>query len=518
MMPIHEPQTLPRFLEEATSTSPEAPFLLTPEGIHLSYGEFRARVHQAANLMVRHGVVKGDKVALLLPNCPEYLYLWFGLAEIGAVHVAINTRLTGDPLRYQISQSDTSLAVVDESIIGRYREACIDLASVRDVLVRTDTGFVRELLAMDEQPPAPADIRPSDPLVIMYTSGTTGPPKGVVNCHNAYVRSGLDLARLMGLTADDRMYLFMPLFHGNPQMMGVMPIIAAGGSIALSPRFSASRFWDEVRSMEATVFTHIGSPLPILVAQPEAPDDADNPIRLILGGAPSEVSSAFGRRFDCVVLDGWGMIEAGCNTTITPADHIVAGSNGVPRECFEVRVVDSSDLEVATDEVGEIVVRPREPFVMFSGYYEDPARTLEAMGNLWFHTGDTGRIAGDGSLYFLGRASDAIRHKGENISSLEIEQVLNTHPAVGEAVVVGVPDPIAGQEMKACIVVADGNDLTSREIIDWCLSRLPEFMVPRYVVFKDDFERTGSHKVKRYVLRDEGTEEAWDRALDDTAR
>ncbi len=501
------------FLDGVVAAYPAEPCLVTTDGLQLTYQGFDQWVNRAANLVATHGVRPGDAVALILPNCPEYLYLWFGLAKIGAVHVAINTRLIGQSLRYQIEKTESSLVVVHHEFADAYHQACDGLESVREVLVLDDDrlGLGAELADSDPSAPMAVDIGPGDPLVMMYTSGTTGLPKAVVNPHNAYVRSGHDLARLMGLHNDDRMYVFMPLFHGNPQMMGVMPILAAGGSIALSPRFSASRFWEEVRSMGASVFTHIGSPLPILMKQPPRPDDADNPIRLILGGAPALTAAAFGERFRCAVLDGWGMIEAGCNTTITPADRIVPGANGVPRECFDVRIFDDEDRELSRGEVGQIVVRPIEPHVMFSGYHRDPDRTLAAMRNLWFHTGDLGRVDADGNLYFLGRSTDAIRRKGENISAIEIENVLNAHPVVEEAVVVGVTDDIAGQEIAVCVVTIDGTELTPEELVDWCSSRLAEFMIPRFFRIMDRFPCTGSHKVQKFKLRDLGTDGAWDR-------
>jgi len=505
------------FLRGVVAAHPAEPCLVTTDGLELTYQGFDEWVNRAANLIADRGISKGDAVALILPNCPEYLYLWFGLAKIGAVHVAINTRLIGESLRYQIDKAESSLVVVHRELANAYHQACNGLASVREVLVLNEddrSGLGAELAASNPWDPPAVDIGPGDPLVMMYTSGTTGRPKAVVNPHNAYVRSGHDLARLMALHSDDRMYVFMPLFHGNPQMMGVMPILAAGGSIALSRRFSASHFWDEVRSMGASVFTHIGSPLPILMKQPPNPDDADNPIRLILGGAPAETALAFGERFSCAVLDGWGMIEAGCNTTITPADRVVPGTNGVPRECFDVRVFDDEDRELPKGEVGQIVVRPTEPHVMFSGYHRDPDRTLASMRNQWFHTGDLGRVDDDGNLYFLGRSTDAIRRKGENISAIEIENILNAHPLVDEAAVVGVPDGIAGQEIAGCVVPIEATELTPEALVDWCSSRLADFMIPRFIRVMDRFPRTESHKVQKFKLRDLGTEGAWDRLAD----
>lgn len=513
-----EYRDLRSFLEGIVENHRDEVALVDSRG-RLTYEELDHQINRVANMFASLGVSKGDRVALLLPNCREYLCAWFGLAKLGAVHVPLNVRIKGEPLKHQLQNSDPLMAVVDDEYLEDFLAACDGRFSGDRLVIRRNSkanltsAIDMELASKNasSEPPPWVDIHPGDPLVIMYTSGTTGPAKGVVNCHNAYTRIATDLAEAMGLIPDDRMYVFLPLYHGNPQMMGVMPILAAGGSIALAERFSATRFWDEVRRFGTTVFTHIGSPLSILMKQEERPEDGDNPVRLILGGAPPEVSSAFSRRFQCTVLDGWGMIEAGCNTTITPVGRNRPGTNGFPRDCFDVRILDENDEEVAPGTPGEIVVRPREPYVMFSGYFRTPEQTLSAFRNLWFHSGDLGMKDQEGSLYFLGRSDDAIRRKGENISAMEIESALMAHPGVTEVAVVGVPDEIAGQEIKACLVTVPGSVLTPEQIISWCEPRLPDYMLPRYVVFKSQFEKTGSEKIQRFKLRENGVQGAWDR-------
>lgn len=487
----------------------------------LTYQEFNENVDRAANVFTSCGITQGDRVAIMLPNCREYLYAWFGLAKIGAIHVAVNPRLSGSLLRHQLTNCDPSMAVVGSRELEAYANAAPEWLSGDRLLVcgsgsqRLENDFPSKIAEAPTESPPERRIDPSDPVAIMYTSGTTGPAKGVVNCHKVYTRVGTDLRRLMGLRPSDRMYVFLPLCHGNPQMMGVMPTLAAGGTIALAERFSASKFWYEIREFDATVFTHIGSPLSILMKSPEREGDGNNPLRLILGGAPVNVSRAFGERFGCKVLDGWGMIEVGCNTTITPLDDSTARTNGKARECFDVRIVDEYDREVAPGVAGEIVVRPLEPDVMFSEYFRMPERTLKTFRNLWFHTGDYGKKDSDGHLYFLGRSEDAIRRKGENISPSDIESVLALHPSVAEAAVIGVPDELAGQEIMACIVGRKPEDPPDpREIVAWCVDRLPDFMTPRYITFKPGLEKTASEKIQRFKLREEGARYAWDRQAD----
>jgi len=482
---------------------------------HVDYETLDRWSNKAANALGELGVGKGDRVALVMGNCREFVFLWFGLAKIGAVHVAINARLKGDALLYQIRHCDPCCLVIDEEVLHSLEIEEREQLPKIPTLVRgsgsaeMSLGSVLEN-ASDAEPKTQGVVA-SDALVIMYTSGTTGSPKGVVIPHFAYARAAQDLARVMALTERDCMYVCLPLYHGNPQVMGVMPTLTVGGQIALSTRFSASRFWEEVAAYRATTFTHIGSILGILLKQPPVEDEEINTLRLALGGASKPMVEEFSRRFSCEMLDGWGMIEVGCNTTVTPRVGVPpTGQHGFPRDCFEIRVVSQDDRPQPPGSVGEILVRPTMPNVMFQGYFNDPDRTLGKMKNLWFHTGDRGRMWDDGSLEFLGRDEDAVRRNGENISVEMIEGEIALIDGVSEVAVVGVPAELVGQELVACVVRDPNSSLSALDIARWTNDRLGHSLSPRYVRFMPSFPKTASEKVQRFKLRELGLEGALD--------
>jgi crotonobetaine/carnitine-CoA ligase len=491
-----------------------------------TYEQLDRITNHAANAFRSIGITKGDKVAIMLPNCPEFLFTWFGLAKVGAVEVLINIQLKGTFLKHQIEIGDSVAAIVGTSYLETFLPILDELLDLRTIIFLPHDNAVRPpegphyytywdwVLSHPDTSPPEVDIKDWDPLSIMFTSGTTGPSKGVVNSHKAYIRCGEDCAKTIGLTNEDRCYFVLPLYHGNPQMMAVMSALWVGGSLVIGERFSASRFFQEAKYYGATYFTYVGTILAILSKLPEKPDDSDNPLRLCFGGgAPNDVWKLIENRFKIKIYEAYGMIEAGCITTINRDNKKRFGSVGVPRECFEVKIINQRDEEVAIGEVGEIAVRPRETFVMFDGYYHMADKTVESLRNLWFHTGDRARKDEDEFFYFEGRVKHTIRRKGENISSEAIENVINACPKVLESAVVGVPDEIAGEEIKAYIIARPDADLSPGEMIAWCGKGLPDFMIPRYIEFRDHFDKTGSEKIKKYKLQEEGIGKAWDRLM-----
>ncbi|HSR11695.1 MAG TPA: AMP-binding protein, partial [Thermodesulfobacteriota bacterium] len=352
----------------------------------------------------------------------------------------------------------------------------------------------------------------SDPLIITYTSGTTGFPKAVVNPHRAYLSGAEDLRDAVELGPEEIIYTSLPLYHANPQVYCVLTALVCGGSIALAERFSASRFWKEVREFRATSFSYVGAVLPILLSQPESAEERGTSARKCFGGgAPKEVHEAATRRFGVQVCELYGMSETGTWNTINRPNRIKSGSIGETRNNFEVKIFDDSDEELPPGRVGEIVVRPREPFIMFKGYYGMPEETLECYGNLWFHTGDMGRKDEQGYYYFCGRKKESIRRGGENISPLEIEKVFTGHPSVAEAAAVGVADPILGEEIKVCVVLKPNCTAEPSALISLCEEKLPGFMVPRYIEFLSALPKTASEKVQKVLLKAKGVGNAWDR-------
>ena len=466
------------------------------------------------------GVHKGDHVAVMLPNCPEWIACWFALAKLGAVLVAFNTQWKADGLEYALRQADVKYCLLAAEFQGEFKKigenpgltaVIFDLAGGR-VEIEGSHSLSRLLAGVSSEAVEGEPPNGGDPLIITYTSGTTGWPKAVVNPHRAYIAAAMDLRDYVKMKMEDIIYTCLPLYHANPQVYCVLTALVTGGSIALAERVSASRFWQDIRTYRATAFSYVGAVLPILLSQPEREEEKGSSAKKCFGGgAPKEVHETATRRFGIQVCELYGMSETGTWNTINRPGKIKSGSVGQVRECFELKVFDDQDDEVPPGQVGEIVVRPKRPFIMFTGYYKMPEETLRDYRNLWFHTGDLGKVDSEGYFYFCGRKKESIRRGGENITPYEIEKVLTDHPAVAEAAAVGVPDPILGEEIKVYVVLREGRSVKPPELIERCQQRLPKFLIPRYLEFVSSLPKTASEKVQKASLKSRGIGSAWDR-------
>ena len=512
-------ETIGTLLERKAAENKSQPYLYFLDK-EISYAGIDADANRMANAFNKLGVTKGDHVAIMLPNCPEYLYCWFGLAKLGAVTVTINTQFKGESLKYLIEASDSKLVVIASDFLSQYEEIAPEIKGVRRIVFDTtkQSGNNESLDTLfRESPTTPVlDVSPIEdiePLIITFTSGTTGLPKLVRNSHRAYITAGQDLVSYAELSSNDRIYSSLPLYHVNPQVYCVITALVAGASVIVAPRFSASGFWDDVRKYQATAFSYVGAVLPILLTRPERPDDRDVPTRKCFGGgAPKEVYEKVSRRFGVEVLEMYGMSETGSWNTINRPGRGRAGTTGELREGFEIRIFDDRDNELPPGEIGEIVIRPTKPYIMFDGYYKSPEETMKCSANWWFHTGDLGKVDADGYYYFCGRKKESIRRGGENISPYEIEKEINEHPVVAESAAFGIADPIMGEEIKVALVLRPGQKVTPEEIIAWCEPRLPKFMIPRYIEFMESLPKSASEKVQKVALKERGlTPNTWDR-------
>jgi crotonobetaine/carnitine-CoA ligase len=366
---------------------------------------------------------------------------------------------------------------------------------------------------MAEAPAAPPaiEVKHSDPMTILFTSGTTGPSKGVVMSHHYYYYAARTIGRGMEDGPDDVLYTCLPLFHVNAQVCTALAALLYDARVAMYEHFSASTFWDEIRRSRATVFLALGAMGNILAKAPPRADDAENNVRLALIVPPPEDLEGFERRFGLrVVYETFGMTE-GIVTPPEIARPRRPGCCGRPTEETEVRVVDDDDLALGPRQTGEIIIRPREPYTMMSGYYKMPEETLRAFRNLWFHTGDLGYLDEDGFLYFVGRKKEAIRRRGENISAYEVERIVNQHPSVLESAAVAAPSELGEDEVKVVIVLKDGERLDPVDLIRFCEERMAYFMVPRFVEFRDALPKTPTERVEKYKLKESHGPETWDR-------
>jgi crotonobetaine/carnitine-CoA ligase len=497
-------------------------------GRELSYKQCDALCGTAARSLADLGVGRGDLVAILLPNCPEMVVTWFAANRIGAVAAPVNTAFRGPSLAHVLNLTGAAVLVVDDSLLGALTSVHNELTTVRTLVVRGDhdgasalfpqwTVLPYSVLASPSAPllkaPLPPAHGPADPALVLFTSGTTGRSKGCLLSHRFAVRQAELMVRNFRLRDDDVLYCPFPLFHLDATVMTVMPALVLGATAAIGERFSASGFWPEVRAMGATVFDFMGATLTILHKRQSHVDDRSHSIRLGWGVPMPEFASSFEERFGVTLVEAYGSTDVGVPIYSDPDLPRRPGACGRPIPAYDVRLVDSADRFVPVGSVGEIVVRPNEPGLINDGYLGMPAASLEARRNLWFHTGDLARQDADGYIYFVGRLSDSIRRRGENISAFEVEEVVTSHPDVLEAAAYGVPSDLMEEDVMVAVVPRPGHAVDPLDLVAFCASRMARHMVPRYVDAVSALPKTPTEKVEKHVLRSRGvTPTAWDGA------
>jgi len=522
-IPVNE-RLLGRLLENRAAQYGDRQFLDFNGTRSFSYRELNQAANRFGNGLLRLGLSKDKKLAIMLPNCPEYLFLLFGAAKIGAVTVPINTAYKGTLLAHLLNNSDAEILVVDENFAETINEVAARISGVKTLLVYSETGVISDrfekswqvldlktLEDSDSTTPA-ANVSHTETVMILYTGGTTGPSKGVVMTHHFYWSYARMVKESIGYTEDDVSYTCMPLFHINAQIGSVVAALYAGARVALYQRFSARSFWDEIRNSGATIFLGMGAVGNILAKNPPTPADCENRVRLAVIVPPPDDLEGFERRFGLrVIFETFGMTEG---LIIPPRlyEPRRRGCCGKPIPDYEVRIVDDDDRMLGPNQTGELVFRPREPYTMMSGYYKMPEATLEAFRNLWFHTGDLGYLDEDGFLFYVGRKKDAIRRRGENISAYDIETVVNEHPAVLESAAIAVPAELGEDEVKIVVVLKPDANLNPEELIRFCESRMAYFMIPRYVEVLGALPKNPSQRIEKYKLRVNALNKStWDR-------
>ena len=508
--------SLGEFLERAAGRRPEQAFVEIAGSV-LTYREFHQRARQTAGLFRELGIGYGDRVCLLLPNCPEFLYCWFGLALLGAISVPVNTAYKREETAF-ILQDAAAKGVVAYQSLAAVAGAAADLAASVEhrLLVGAEAaapvtgGWVNFAAALAKATAVDAnpEVSPEDTAMLVYTSGTTGNPKGVQVTHQMYVAAGQGFAYWTAATAEDRFFTCLPFFHANAQYYSTMGTLAAGATLIVAERFSASRFWEQVRQARATVVNFIGMMMPVLAKQPESDRDRDNLVRLFYGSPafPPEFLQGFGERFGTDIIVGFGMTETCYGSIERMGERRRANSSGQARRhpdgrfVNEIRIVDDAGQPAGIDTAGEITIR--NPAVM-PGYWRNPEQTALALREGWLHTGDLGWLDAEGYLYFVDRKKDVIRRRGENISSQEVEEVIKRHPAALDCAVIAVPSELGEDEVKAYVTARPGSVIDPEEIIYWCADHLAYFKVPRYVEVREELPRTPSLRVRKDLLRQE---------------
>lgn len=512
-------QTVPGLLLELAEQDATWPLLRDQDGV-LTRQQVIQRSSGVAVQLRDHGVAAGDPVVVMLPNSAEFVLSWFGISLAGGIQVPVNPDEVGPRLVHLFNHSRVEVAVVGHECLSALEAVAPELTCLKIVLVPSGApislGRVTvthlDTLSSDQVPDSALAVKIHDPTAIMYTSGSTGPAKGVLLSNGHHLTNGRQPARLFGLGPSDVVYLCLPLHHNMAQGYGVMAALVSGASVAIDRRFQASAFLEAIRHFNATVFPFVGAMLALIAKQPIRENDADNPLRVGYGiPIPGSLHRAAETRFGLRLAHCYGSTEA----TIVSWMHEeprALGSAGKVLPEYEVIVADFDDRPLPTGEIGQICVRPRQAFTMFSGYYRDPQRTVDSWRNLWFHTGDRGRFDEADNLWFVDRMGDGIRRLGESISSYEVEQVLNSHPGIQLAAVFGVPSELIEEEVMAVIVPRPGTRLHPQNVRSYCARKLPRHAVPRYIEFRASLPMTATGKVEKYRLKAEGPHQDTDDA------
>ncbi len=489
-----------------------------PDGAYLDFHgdawtarRMDAESRRVARGLAARGVRKGDRVASLIENSPEQVVLFFATLRLGAIAVPVNTAYKGEFLRHQVADCGAEVVVVQDDLAER-------VAAIRGP---ETTPAVREVLltsqldGLDGPAVDAPELRPSDLACFIYTAGTTGPSKGCMLSHNYVVGMSNQIARAWQRQPDDVVWTPLPLFHLNAISICVVGTLVVGGSASIARRFSVSGFWPEIKRTKATMVSMLGSLAILIATAADHPDMAGHCLRVCAAAPmPPDIDRIWRERFGCATFSGgFGLTEASLLAALPPGVENKPGAAGQLNQIeFVVALLDDDDLPVAVGEVGEICARPRHPDLMFAGYWNRAADTVAAWRNLWFHTGDLGRVDDEEFLYFVDRKKDAMRRRGENISSFEMEKTLYGHPALADVAVHAVASDIGEDDVKVTAVRKDGAELGEEDLCRWLAERVPYFAIPRYIEFRDDLPRNPTGKVLKFELRQEGvTATTWDR-------
>ena len=507
--------TLPALVEERARTAPDAPFVTLDDlegGVSTrTYREFAGDVNRTARLLGDLGIRRGDRVTLLLGNCPEFLDLWFGAAAIGAVVVPVNTASSAAELEYLAGHSDSRLIFTQAAHLEAAEAVARRRPSVESVVVcgpgaRSPSTNLAALAATRADTPPPGPLPgPTDDAAILYTSGTTARPKGVLVTHANYLCAGRTVANHIGLTRDDRHLVVLPFFHGNAQYYSTMSTLVAGASMVMTARFSASRYFDLAIAHGCTASSLFAAPIRMLLAQPRRPELRANPLRVVLFAqnvTPAQLDE-WRDRFGAQLLQLWGMTETMGPPIMNPVDDERRNmSMGRTVDGYATDLVDDDGRPVARGEAGQLVVRGTPGRTLMKGYHKNPEATAATLRDGWLWTGDTARQDPEGYYHFVDRARDMIKRAGENVAASEVEAAIREHPGVFDCAVIGVPDEMRDEAILAVVVPRD-DALREDEVIEWCRGRLARFRVPQRVAFRAALPRTAVGKIQKHVLRAE---------------
>jgi crotonobetaine/carnitine-CoA ligase len=517
-------RVLGRVLRRQAEQIPDEPYFLAGDERY-SFGQVNQLANSYATGLRELGVGRGDTVAVFMKNCPEFVFASFGASKLGAIWVPTNTDYRGEWLRTSFEESRARVLLVDAELLPRVAELGQRLPFERiAVRGRAEPGIegvpvidIAEFAQLGQQEPD-VQVAHGDTAAVLWTSGTTGRPKGVMQSHGAWIHGALGVLRNFQIREGDVAYNCLPMYNSAAWVTAVFPMLLGGLRFGLDDHFSATEFWDRTRFYGASHSFTLGAMHIFLWQAPERPDDRDNPVRVASAiPMPERLLEPFKRRFGIeTIMQGYGQSEA--FTILSRVDDGTRSwkpnSSGVSQAGFDLRLLDDDDVEVPAGEVGEFCIRPEEPHVFFNGYFHDPEATLAAFRNLWYHTGDLGRKDQDGEFFFVDRKADYLRYKGRNVSSFAVEAAVNAHPAVAESAAYGVASAEleSESEIKVEVVLEPGCELGPEELARFVNQNAPYFFVPRYIEFVDQLPHTPTGRIRKFELRQRGvTDATWDR-------
>lgn len=523
---------LPNILKQRAEQYGDKTFLQFAQKEPISYSGINKLANRVASGLAALGIAKGEKVAVLMPNSDDIVVTWFGILKLGVVMVPINTAYKMDFLSYIIDSSDARVLFIAEEYMDRLPPIAGQTPQLEKIIVWTRTGAAQfdshgfegksmtafsEFMDTGHENEPDVEVTFTDYARLMYTSGTTGRSKGVIRPCAADYSSARNYAEVMDVTPDDVCFTCLPLFHSNAMVLSVYPALIMGAKAHVEEKYSASNFWKWIKNYGVTKFNIVGGMTYFMWNTPPVPEEKEHKVKLVLGSpAPHDIIEPFMERFNIKFMEGYGLTEIGQVTYMRPGEPFRVGSCGKEAPGYEIIISNpETDEELPRDSVGEIIVRPRIPNNMLYRYHKMPQKTVEDFRNFWFHTGDAGRMDADGYIYFVDRVKDYIRRRGENISSFEVEKIVNSHPDVEESAAIGIKDDSGGyaeDEVMIVVVSTDGKKIDEVELMKYMEPKMPHFMIPRFVRFTDSLPKTGTQRVQKNKLRETGlTPDTWDR-------
>lgn len=523
---------LPRILKDQARELGKKPFLQFGYKNPISFHKTNQLANKIANGLISLGIEKQEKVAVYMPNSDDYVITWFGILKMGAVMVPINTAYVMDFLQYVIDNSDAKVLFIAEQYLDRMPPIADKIPQVKHIIVWTKDGkpkfkrhgfkfknmisytdFINGQSSKDPR----IEVTFMDYARLMYTSGTTGRSKGVMRPSAADYSSARNYVEIMDVGPNDVCFTCLPLFHSNAMVMTVYPALIRGAKAVVEEKYSARNFWKWMKDHEVTKFNIVGTICYFVWNTPPVLEETQHKVKLVLGSpAPHDIVEEFMHRFNIRIMEGYGLTEIGQCTWMRPGEPFRVGSCGKEAPNYEIKIVDpQTDIEVSRGDIGEIVVRPRIPNIMLHYYHKMPEKTVQDFRNFWFHTGDAGKMDEDGYIYFVDRVKDYIRRRGENVSSFEVEKIVNSHPDVEESAAIGIKSEegkYAENEIMILIISKEGVKIDPDQLVKFLEPNMPAFMIPRYVRFVKSFPKTGTQRTQKNKLREQGiTSDTWDR-------